>query len=235
MDSVERARRVHRKRHALSTRLWHWLNALCLAVLFMSGLGISNAHPQLYWGEWGFDPRTAWLRLPEFPGWATIPGYYSLAEARLWHFLAAWPFALGFALFLVAALLRGHWRDFVLSRNELRWAAVRDDLKAHLRLDFSAHGRRFNLLQKILYIAVLFVGLPLMILTGLTLSPAMDSAWPWLLDLFGGRQSARSIHFVVAWGLLGFFVLHILAVLLDDPLRQVRDMVTGGRRAEAPS
>ena len=223
-----------RVRHALSTRLWHWTNAVCLAVLFMSGLNISNAHPQLYWGQWGFDSREAWLRLPQFPGWATIPGSYSLAEARLWHFLAAWPFAVGFALFLLAALTGGRWRHFVLTRRELRWTSIRDDLRQHLKLDFAAHGNApFNLLQKLLYIAVLFVGLPLMILTGLTLSPAMGSAWPWLLDVFGGRQSARSIHFIVAWGLLVFFVLHVLAVLLSDPLAQVRDMITGGKRPES--
>lgn len=219
-------------RHALSTRLWHWLNALCLAVLFMSGLNISNAHPQLYWGEWGFDPRTAWLRLPTFPDWATIPGYYSLAEARAWHLLAAWPFALGFALFLAAALLRGHWRDFVLRRDELRWGTIRADLARHLKLDFAAHGGPFNLLQKYLYIVVLFAALPLMIVTGLALSPAMDAAWPWLTELFGGRQSARSLHFVTAWGLLAFFVLHIVAVLLSHPVSQVRDMITGGRPLE---
>ena len=217
-------------RHALSTRLWHWVNFACLVILFMSGLNISNAHPQLYWGEWGFDPRTAWLRLPEFPGWMTIPGYYSLAEARLWHFLAAWPFALGLALYLAVALARGHFRDFVLRRSELRWATIVADLRQHLKFDFSAHHGRFNLLQKFLYIAVLFIALPLMIFTGLTLSPAMGTAWPWLLDLFGGRQSARSIHFIVAFGLFAFFVLHVLAVLLSGPIGQLRDMITGGRK-----
>lgn len=220
-------------RHALSTRIWHWVNAACLVVLFMSGLNISNAHPQLYWGEWGFDPRTAWLRLPEFPGWATIPGTYNLAEARLWHLLASWPFALGFTLFLAASLLGGHWRDFVLRRHELRWAAFRNDLAQHLRLDFTAHEGRFNLLQKLLYIFVLFVALPLMIFTGLSLSPAMDAAWPWLLDVFGGRQSARSLHFLLAWALLGFVILHVAAVLLTRPVRQVRDMITGGRAEES--
>ena len=66
-------------RHALSTRLWHWVNALSLVVLFMSGLNISNAHPHLYWGEWGFAPEDAWLHVQRFPGWATIPSYQDLA------------------------------------------------------------------------------------------------------------------------------------------------------------
>lgn len=216
-------------RHAPSTRIWHWVNFACLTILFMSGLTISNAHPRLYWGEWGFAPADAWLILPEFPGWMTIPGTYNLAEARLWHFLAAWPFALGLAIYLVVALVRGHFRDFVLRRSELRWSTIAADLRQHLKFDFTAHHGRFNLLQKFLYIAVLFIGLPLMIFTGLALSPAMDAAWPWLIDVFGGRQSARSVHFLVAWGLLGFLVLHVLAVLLSGPVGQIRDMITGGR------
>lgn len=225
--------RKPRFRHAVSTRLWHWLNALCLAILFMSGLNISNAHPWLYWGQSGFLPRSAWLALPQFPGWATIPGYYSLAEARLWHFLAAWPFAIGLALFLIVALFGGHLREIATRRHEWRPRAILADLRHHLTLDFTpAAGEKFNFLQKLLYGLVLGVGLPLMILTGLTLSPAMGTAWPWLLDVFGGRQSARSIHFVIAWGLLLFFVLHILAVILAGPIREVRDMITGGRATE---
>lgn len=224
------SRMTVRSRHTPGTRVWHWVNALALFILFFSGLNISNAHPQLYWGEWGFDPATAWLRLPRFPGWMTIPGYYSLAEARLWHFLAAWPFALGLLVYLVALPFTRHARDFRLRRRELTWSAIREDLAHHRKLEFAPPpGSAFNLVQKYLYIAVLFVALPLMILTGLTLSPAINTAFPWLLDLFGGRQSARSIHFVVAFGLFGFFVLHILAVLLSGPLRQVRDMITGGR------
>lgn len=217
------------RRHALSTRLWHWLNALCLAILFMSGLNISNAHPWLYFGEYGFEANKAWLAVPQFPDWATIPGHYSLSEARLWHFLAAWPFALGLALYLVAALVNGHLRrDIATGRADWRWNAIRADLARHLKLDFSEHDGRYNFSQKLLYGLVVLIGLPVMILTGLAMSPAMDAGWPWLTELLGGRQTARSLHFVTAWALLGFFVVHILAVLLSGPIRQVRDMITGG-------
>lgn len=217
------------KRHTLTTRLWHWVNLACLVVLFMSGLNISNAHPRLYWGQWGFMPDQAWLMLPKFPGWATIPGYYSLASARLWHFLAAWPFVMGLLLFLLAAVLNGHFRhDLATRASEWRWQAIKADIAAHLRLEFEHEGAKFNFLQKLAYGAVIFVMLPVMILTGLAMSPTMDAIWPWLLDLFGGRQSARSIHFLMAWGLFGFLLLHVALVLLSGPVKQVRAMITGG-------
>jgi len=219
------------RRHSLLTRLWHWLNVVAIAVLFFSGLNISNAHPWLYWGEAGFAPGEAWLALPRFPGWMTIPGYYSLAAARDWHFLAAWPFAIALLVFMIALPFTRHGRDFVPRRRELTAAAWREDIARHLKLDFTAHSEAFNLLQKYLYIVVLFILLPLMVLTGLTLSPAIDAAFPWLLDLFGGRQSARSLHFAIAWALFGFVVVHIAAVLLSGPVGQVRDMITGGRAA----
>src|SRR5690606_20180648 len=98
------------RRHTLSARVWHWVNAASLVVLFMSGLNISNAHRYLYWGEWGFAPEQAWLHVWRFPGWATIPGYYSLASARDWHVLFAWVFGLSLLLFVLAALLNGHFR-----------------------------------------------------------------------------------------------------------------------------
>ncbi len=217
------------KRHALTTRLWHWLNLVCLAALFMSGLNISNAHPRLYWGHWGFAPEQAWLFLPRFPGWMTVPGHYSLAEARLWHLAFAWPFAFGLLLFMLAALVNGHFRrDLVTRLAEWRWSAIRADVAKHLRLDFAHEETKFNFLQKLAYGLVIFIALPLMIATGLAMGPGMDANWPWLVDLFGGRQSARSFHFLIAWSLFGFLLLHIALVLLSGPVRQLRDMITGG-------
>ena len=222
------------KRHRLSTRIWHWVNFASLAILFMSGLNISNAHPRLYWGDWGFEAKEAWLHVARFPGWATIPNYSSLAAARDWHLLFAWIFGVGLLLYLVIALFNGHFRrDILTRRKEWRWAAIRKDIAAHLRLDFEHGEGKYNFFQKLTYSLVIFVMLPLMILTGMALSPAMDAAWPWLLDLFGGRQSARSIHFIVAWGLLVFLVVHVVLVLLSGPIRQLRDMILGGRIDEA--
>ena len=215
-------------RHALSTRIWHWVNVLSLAILFMSGLNISNAHRHLYWGEWGFEPRDAWLHVVRFPPWATIPNYYSLAGARDWHVLFAWVFSLSLLLFLVAALLNGHVRRDIVA-GDWRPRAIWADVREHLRFNFDHGEGKYNLLQKAAYGAVIFILLPLMILTGMAISPGMDASWSWLSQVFGGRQSARSSHFIVAWTLFAFFLLHVTLVLLNKPLKNLREMVTGGR------
>ena len=205
-------------------------NLASVVMLFMSGLGISNAHRRLYWGHWGFAPDQAWARVMKFPDWLTIPGHFSLAEARLWHLAMAWPFAFALLAFMVASLVNGHFRrDLVIGLRELRWASLKADIIAHLRFDFAHGGAKFNLLQKLAYAGVIFLALPLMIATGLAMSPGMDANWPWLLDVFGGRQSARSLHFLCAFALAGFMALHVVLVLLSGPIRQVRDMITGGK------
>ena len=219
------------KRHALSTRLWHWLNFACLVILFMSGLNISNAHKRLYWGEWGFEPGQAWLIVPKFPGWTTIPGHYSLADARLWHLAVAWPFALLLLFMWIAILVNGHFRrDLMTRRREWRWSAIRSDVAAHLRFEFDHGDAKFNFLQKLTYGLVLGVLLPGMIVTGLGISPGMEPLMRPVSELVGGRQSMRSLHFIFAWSLFGFLILHVALVLVSHPLRQMRDMITGGPR-----
>ncbi len=224
------------KKHALTTRFWHWLNAACLVVLFMSGLNISNGHRWLYWGQSGFTPAEAWTSVIRFPGWITIPGHYSLSDARAWHLFTAWPFALGLLIFMIASLANRHFaRDLVTSRKEWRWSHIWQDILQHLKLDFSHGASKFNFLQKLSYGVVIFILLPLMIFTGLGMSPAMDANWPWILDALGGRQSARSIHFITAFALAAFFVVHILLVLLSGPIGQLRDMITGGKWQVEPA
>ena len=220
------------KRHALSTRLWHWLNLLCVVVLFMSGLTISNAHRRLYWGDWGFEASQAWLMVPRFPDWMTIPGYYSLAVARDWHILMAWPFALGLLFMWIAMMVNRHFkRDIVTKRREWRPSAIWRDVVEHLKLNFDHHEGKYNFLQKLAYGLVLGVFLPMMIFTGISISPGMEPTFGWLVDLLGGRQSARSLHFIFAFAIAGFFILHVLLVILSGPIRQMRDMITGGRKA----
>lgn len=222
------------KRHALSTRLWHWLNLFCVVVLFMSGLTISNAHRALYWGDWGFMPSKAWLLVPRFPDWMTIPSHYSLAIARDWHTLIAWPFAFGLLFMWVAMLVNRHFkRDLVISPKELHWRNVRDDIIHHLKLNFDHGGGKYNFLQKLAYGLVLGVFLPMMVFTGMSISPGLEPTFGWMVELLGGRQSARSLHFIFAFALVGFLVVHVLLVLLSGPIKQIREMITGGKIDEA--
>lgn len=226
------------RRHRLSTRLWHWLNALTLLIMLMSGLMIFNAHPRLYWGHYGADPDHAWLELGEhrdvaFPGWMTLPSHYSLADARLWHLAFAWVLAWGLLVYLLWSLANRHIaRDLHVTRAEWRPSHIWHDAKEHAALRFPAGAAalRYNVLQKLAYCTVLFLLLPLIIATGLAMSPGMDAAWPLLVDLFGGRQSARSLHFLAMVGLVAFFAAHIAMVVLAGPVNEVRAMITGWYR-----
>lgn len=217
-------------RHSLATRAWHWVNAAAIVVLFMSGLNISNAHRYLYWGNYGFDPADAWLKVIRFPGWATLPGYYNLAAARDWHILAAWPFALGLLFIWAAMLANGHFRRRIAtSSSDWSAAALRASWRAHAGGD--AHtATGYNAVQRILYGLVFGVLLPLMVFTGLAISPGFEPAAPWLVEALGGRQSARSLHFLAAWGLFAFAVLHVALALANR--RLVLAMITGGRKEE---
>ncbi len=218
------------KKHALTTRLWHWINLVCVVILFMSGLGISNAHRRLYWGEWGFAPDQAWLMVPKFPYWMTIPGRYDLAGARDWHNLMAWPFAVMLLVMWLAMLVNGHFkRDLVTTRKEWTPAAVWHDIVQHAKFNFAHEGGKFNFLQKLSYGLILGVFLPMMVFTGMALSPGMQPVWGWFTDLVGGRQSARSLHFLFAFATAGFFVVHVLLVVVHKPIQQLRDMITGGK------
>ncbi|MVZ98404.1 hypothetical protein EUU23_11945 [Sphingorhabdus sp. IMCC26285] len=252
------------KRHRLSTRLWHWTNAITLFVMLMSGLMIFNAHARLYWGDYGANDDKAWLVIDDagdtgfveiagvrvettgvlgiwknsegevkrraFPHWITIPSAYDLQAARRWHFTFAWILAVGLTLYMLRSLWNGHVRnDLHIRKWEWSIGHIWHDIKDHARLRFptGAAAKDYNILQKFAYISVLFILLPLIIFTGLTMSPAMNAAWPWLLDLFGGRQSARSIHFIAAFSLVAFFFVHMAMVLLAGPINEVRSMITG--------
>jgi Ni/Fe-hydrogenase b-type cytochrome subunit len=219
-------------RHRLPTRLWHWVNALTVFVMLMSGLMIFNAHPHLYWGQYGANFDHPWLSFHgrPIPGWATIPSTYNLAAARRWHLAFAWLLSIGLILFLVTSLINRHAvRDLSPTPNEVRPSHIWHDIQEHARLRFPTGqaALRYNILQKLSYIGVIFLLLPLMLLTGLTMSPAMDAAWPWLVELFGGRQSARSIHFICAAALLAFILVHLTMVVLAGPVNEIGSMITG--------
>ena len=259
-------------RHRLIARLTHWVWALCLFFLLLSGLNIFNAHPTLYIGEQsGFEFDNDILRIgaeqsadgtPKgftevfgvkfestgvlglssergkltnraFPAWATIPSYRSLAAARVVHFFFAWIFAAVFMIWLISGLFNGHiMRDILPSPSELK--TVPRSIWDHMRLRLHHDGKN-NVLQKVAYAGVLIVLFPLIILTGLTMSPSMNAAWPWLLDIFAGRQTARSLHFLAMFLLVLFFVVHIAMVILAGPINELRSMITGWYRTKPES
>ncbi|MGB7418074.1 MAG: cytochrome b/b6 domain-containing protein [Erythrobacter sp.] len=216
------------KRHSLATRIWHWINALALVVLFMSGLNISNAHRRLYWGDDGFAAEDAWTFVIRFPEWATIPQRYDLAEARDWHNTFAWVFAVALLGMWIASLINRHFRrDIATEAREWTPASLWRDIRQHLRGNFEHGAGKYNTLQKISYGFVLGIFLPMMVLTGMALSPGIEPIAPWFIDLLGGRQSARSLHFIFAWGIFVFFVVHVALVVLSGPIWQMRAMITG--------
>ena len=172
-----------------------------------------------------------------FPVWATLGS--GLALARDWHFLMAWLFAINGTIYLLAGLISGHFRrDLAPAAAQLRPRHILSDIWNHLRLR-RARGedaKSYNLLQKLTYLAVIFLVLPAMVLTGLTMSPAVTAVLPFLFDLFGGRQSARTIHFITANLLVIFVMVHIIEVMLSGAFNLMRSMITGRYRVtvEAP-
>ena len=249
------------------TRITHWIWAICLFFLMLTGLQIFNAHPTLHIGiESGFDYDNAVLEIGArqqgadvvgitrvfghefdttgflgvsagevraFPAALTIPSTRNLATGRVIHFFFAWILVGTLLTWLVASAINGHLRrDLAIGGRDIR--ALPADIAAHARLRFH-HGRSYNVLQKLAYVGVLFGLLPMMILTGLTMSPGFNATAPWLLDLFGGRQTARSLHFIIMLALIGFFVIHMLMILAAGPLNELRSIITGWYRIGAGS
>ncbi len=252
---------VYRQR--LTTRLTHWVWAVCLFFLMLTGLQIFNAHPSLHIGkEAGFDYDNAILEIGAveadtgvrgvtrvlgaefdttgilgvsngevraFPSALTIPSKTSLATGRLIHFFFAWILVGTLVVWLIASAQNGHLRQLIPGLADLR--ALPRDIAEHARLRFH-HSGEYSVLQKLAYASVLFFALPLMIVTGLSMSPAFNAGAPWLLDLFQGRQTARTIHFLTMVALVGFFVVHMAMILLAGPLNEMRSILTGWYRTD---
>ena len=166
-----------------------------------------------------------------FPAWATIPSYRDLATGRRWHFFFAWLFVINGAVYLIASLLNRHvWRDLVPSRRQLR--GIGRSIIDHARLRFD-HGRDYNVLQKLTYLIIVVAVLPLIVLAGTVMSPGLDAAFSWLVPLFGGRQTARTIHFICASLIVLFVVVHVIMVVISGVWNNIRSMITG-RYAVSP-
>ncbi len=217
-------------RHRLATRIWHWINMITILIMIGSGATILNAHPHLYWGNYGANFDHAWFNPPHMPSWLTLPGHYNLAIARRWHLLFALVLGFGLLGYMIVSLVNRHFqRDLRVRASELAPSHLWYDVKEHLALRFHdpKNPTAYNIFQKLAYVSVIFVLIPAMILSGLTLSPTMDAAWPWLLDLMGGRASARSVHFIAATGIVAFIIIHLALVILAGPINEVRSMITG--------
>jgi thiosulfate reductase cytochrome b subunit len=256
-------------RHSLVVRITHWINVLAISLLIMSGAQIFNAHPHLYWGQYGADADKPVLDMTAFvyrdghmkgvttigglklnttgllavsndasghqvargfPSWLTVPSYQDLATGRHWHFFFAWVFVINGFVYLVSGLINGHLRrDLAPTGDQIRPSHILQSIWDHMRLKHPTgdEAKRYNILQKLAYLAVVFVLLPLMIGSGLTMSPGFDAVAPWLLTLFGGRQSARTIHFISANLIVLFVLVHVVEVFLAGVWNEVRSMITG--------
>ncbi len=176
-------------------------------------LGVAKANGQTLFKAW--------------PSWLTIPSYQDLASARHWHFFFAWILAINGLVYLAWALVSRHLqRDLVPTVGDLK--SIPRSILDHIQLKHPTGeaAKRYNVLQRLAYLGLIAL-VTLMVLTGLTLSPGFDAFAPWLLDLFGGRQSARSIHFLCASGIVAFIFVHLVEVVLAGPVNEVMSMITG--------
>jgi Ni/Fe-hydrogenase b-type cytochrome subunit len=251
-------------RHNRVTRVTHWVSALALMILFMSGLQIFNAHPYLYWGSTS-EPEKAFFSISAtqdegegdargyvelyghqldttgflgvqqgtfgplaraFPSWLTVPGYYSLAAGRRWHFFFAWVFVLSGTVYVLYNIAVGHMRKFFFLPADLKKIPAMTAYYLRLRKNSPQEGE-YNPLQKMAYTGVFFMLTPLILLSGLAMSPQLNVAFHWLPAAFGGRQSARTIHFIVAFGFLFFAFGHVFMVLTQGFLNNMRSMTSG--------
>ena len=179
-------------------------------------------------GVLGLSDEDGQIAQRAFPSWITIPSYLDLATGRRWHFFFAWLLVLnGLAYFAWGCVSRHFDRELLPTWREL--GHVGREILEHLRLRFprGEAAKRYNVLQQLAYLAVVFVLFPLMILTGFTMSPGIDSAAPQLLTLFGGRQTARLIHFLAASGLVLFVIVHLVMVVLSGVWNNLLSMITG--------
>jgi thiosulfate reductase cytochrome b subunit len=212
-------------RHSALVRVTHWITTLCFFALLVSGIEIVISHPRFYWGETGNVLTPPLFKIPIPASRETVPtGYkFVLPDQNGWsrylHFQAAWVMVLTGLLYFISGLVTSHFRKNLLPDS----------------LDFSGQGDAwtYNLPQRLIYLAVVFVLFPLVIWTGLAMSPAFVSAVPAAVTLLGGQQSARTIHFFVTIFLVLFLVVHVVKVFLAGFRNRMRAMITGEAKEQA--
>lgn len=240
--------------HSAWVRISHWIIVVGFLLLAFTGITILMAHPRLYWGEVGNDltpalldiplnnnhrpdewvPETVFTAMPGAPV-SAVRGYEKeLFNQNSWgrslHFLSAWALVTMGAIYVVIGVATGHLRRDLLPRlRELSPGALWRDLREHLwpPANAAVGGPPYGVLQRLAYTGVVFVALPLMLLTGLTMAPAVTASFPSLLDLFGGYQSARTIHFFCFSALILFLVVHVAMVFVSGFGRQLKAMTLG--------
>jgi thiosulfate reductase cytochrome b subunit len=226
---------VH-SRHSGIVRVTHWITALCFVALLLSGIFIVTSHPRFYWGETGNDLTPTLFKLPIPASRSMVPtGYkYTLPDENGWsrylHFQAAWVMILTGLLYLVFGFLTRHFRKNLLpSGADLSWRSLSAAIAGHLRFERSSDAEAwpYNVLQRLAYLFVIFILFPLVIWTGLAMSPAFVSAVPAAVNVLGGQQSARTLHFFVSLALVLFLLVHVGMVWLAGFRSRMMAMITG--------
>jgi len=223
-------------RHSALVRVTHWITTLCFLALLVSGVEIVISHPRFYWGETGNDLTPVLFKLPIPASRNFVPsGYgYVLPDQNGWsrylHFQAAWVVVITGLLYVIFGLVSGHLRKNLLPGGaDLSWPSFSASIASHLRFKrpSAAEAWSYNVLQRLSYVFVIFVLFPLVIWTGLAMSPAIASVFPSAVSILGGQQSARTIHFFVAAALVLFLFVHIAMVCLAGFTDRMRAMITG--------
>jgi thiosulfate reductase cytochrome b subunit len=223
-------------RHSALVRITHWITTLCFFALLISGFEIVISHPRFYWGETGNVLTTALFQLP-IPASRSLvqSGYnYMLPDQNGWsrylHFQTAWIAVLTGLLYIISGVFTGHFRkDLLPHKSDLSWRAFSATVASHVRFarPAAAEAWSYNLLQRLSYLFVIFVLFPLIIWTGLAMSPAFVSAYPATVTSLGGTQSARTIHFFVSLALLLFVLVHVVMICVAGFKNRMRAMITG--------
>ena len=223
-------------RHSALVRITHWITTLCFFALLVTGAEIVISHPRFYWGETGNVLTQPWFKIPIPSSRALVPtGYgYVMPDQNGWsrylHFQAAWVVVFTGLLYGIFIFFSGHLqKDLLPRRADLSWRAFSTSFVDHLRFKrpSAAEAWSYNLLQRISYLYVIFVLFPLVIWTGLAMSPAFVSAVPAAVNLLGGQQSARTLHFLVSLALVIFVMVHVVMIFVAGFRSRMRAMITG--------
>jgi thiosulfate reductase cytochrome b subunit len=224
-------------------RVTHWITAICFLALLITGVEILISHPRFYWGETGNSLTPPLFKIPIPSSRNLVPtGYsYVLPDQNGWsrylHFQAAWGAVLTGLVYATWGLWTGHFRSNLFpAPGDRTWAAFVGVISKHIRLKRpeEAEALSYNVVQRAAYLIVIFVLFPLVIWTGLAMSPGFNAAVPATVNVLGGRQSARTLHFFVSAFLLLFLIIHIAMVVLAGFWSRMRSMITGAPAVPEP-